>query len=100
MCGHYLEHLEVAGQVCSQGSGSNNVLHSVAVPSFLLTSVVTGATGGACSQTPSGGSPCFPPVSEMTSIVCPCHLQILHLSAQPLPMISGCGVWGSGADDL
>lgn len=35
---------------------------------------VTGATGGAHSQAPGGGSPCLPLVSEMISMVLPCCL--------------------------
>ena len=51
--------MAAAGQVCSQGSESNNGWCLVAVPSlFLQTSEVPGAVGGACSQTPSGGEPC------------------------------------------
>ena len=71
-----MEHLSVApvGQVCSQQSESNNGWCSVAVPSFLPTSEVTEAVGGAYSQTPSGGRPWLPLVSEMTAVVCPCHL--------------------------
>ena len=61
-------------QVFSQGSGSINMWCSVAVPSFLPTSEVTGATDGACSQTPSGGGPCPHLVSEMTALVCSHHL--------------------------
>ena len=60
------------------GSESNNVCYSVAVPSFLLILEVTGATAGACSLTPSGGRPCLPLVSEMTSRICPHCLQILQ----------------------
>ena len=41
---------------------------------LLLTPEVTGAVGGACSQTPSGGRPYLPLVSEMTAMVCPLHL--------------------------
>ena len=58
----------------SQGSESNNRWYLVAVPSFVLTSEVTGATSGACSQTPSGGRPCLPLESEITALVCPCCL--------------------------
>ena len=38
-------------------------------PSFSLTSRITGATGGAWSQTPSGGVPHSTLVSEMISVV-------------------------------
>ena len=41
---------------------------------FLQTSEVTEAAGGACSQTPSDGRPHLLLVSEMTAMVCPCHL--------------------------
>lgn len=63
--------LEAAGQVCSQGSENNNRWRSVAVPSLLLTSEVTGAASGGCSQTPGGGRQCLPLVSEMTALLCP-----------------------------
>ena len=63
----HVEHLAVAAAgcvcvcvcvcVCSQGSESNNKWFSVEVTSSLLTSEVPGATGDACSWTPSGGGP-------------------------------------------
>ena len=72
------EHLAVAaaGQVCSQGSKSNSVWCLVAVPlfSFSPTPEVTGITGGAHSQAPSGGKPCLPLASERTALFCPCYL--------------------------
>ena len=73
VCGHCLERLAVAAAewVCSQGSESKNGWCSVVIPSFLSTSEVTGASGGACSQTPSGGRPHCPLVSEVTPVVCP-----------------------------
>ena len=46
--------------------------------SFLATPEVTGVTGGAHSQAPSGGKPCLPLASEMTNAVCPCHLWIVQ----------------------
>ena len=49
-------------------SESNNGWCSVALPSSLLTSEVTRAAGGTCSQTPSGGGPCLLLVSEMTAV--------------------------------
>ena len=65
-----------SSRVCVfQGSGNNNGWCSVAVPSFLKpTSVMTGAAGGVCSQTLSGGSLHLPLVSELTAVVCPCRL--------------------------
>ena len=69
------EHLAVAAAgwvwVRSQGSESNNTQCSVAVPSFLPTPQVTGAKGGACSQTPSGGGPCPSLQSEIAPVVYP-----------------------------
>ena len=56
------------------GSESNNGWYLVAVPSFLLTSEVNGASGGAYLQTPIGGRPRIPLFSEMTAVVGPCHL--------------------------
>ena len=38
-----------AGEVCLQQGETNNRWWLVAVPSFLLTSKVTGAAGGVCS---------------------------------------------------
>ena len=69
------EHMAMAaaGRVFSQRSESISGLCLVAVP-FLLTSEVTGAADGACSQTPSSGGPCPPLVSEMTVVVCSHHL--------------------------
>ena len=66
-------HLAVgaAGHVCSQGTESSSGWWLIAVPSFLPTSELTGATGGASSQTPSGGWPHLPLVSEMTAVVWP-----------------------------
>ena len=55
-----------AGQVHSQGSESNSGWFLVSVPSSLPTSEVTWATGGAPSQTPSGGGPHPSLVFEMT----------------------------------
>ena len=76
--GHCPDCLAVApaGCVCSQGSKSNSVWCLVAVPSFsfLPTPEVTGVTGGAQSQSLSGGKPCLPLVSEPTAAVCPSHL--------------------------
>ena len=63
--------MATAGWVFFQGSENNNGWCSVAMPSFLPTSEVTGVTGGACSQTPSGGRSCPTLVSEMTAVVCP-----------------------------
>ena len=60
-----------AGRVHSQGSDSNNGWCLVAVPSSVMTSEVTGATGGVCSWTPSGGGPGPPLVSEVTAMVHP-----------------------------
>ena len=39
--------------------------------SFLPTPKVTGVTGGAHSQAPSGGKPRLPLASETTAAVCP-----------------------------
>ena len=58
-------------QVCSQGSESNNGWCSVAVPSFLPTYEVLGVTSGVYSQTPSGGRPFLPLVSEITAVALP-----------------------------
>ena len=41
---------------------------------FFAASEVTGAAGGTCSQTLSGGWSCPPLVSEMTAVVYPRHL--------------------------
>ena len=41
---------------------------------FFPTPEVTGAIGGSHSQTPIGGKPHLPPVSEKTAAFCPCHL--------------------------
>ena len=75
--GHCPEHFEVAtaGRVCSQGSKSNSICFLVIV--FLIFATppeVTGVTGGAHSQAPSGGKPHLSLASEMTTSVCPCHL--------------------------
>ena len=75
--------MEAAGQVYSQGSENNNRWYSVAVPSFLSNSEVTGATGKACSQRPSGGGPQPPLVSEMTAVVCSCCLEITQEALCP-----------------
>ena len=61
-----------------------------AVPSSVPISEVTGAAGGTCSQTPSGGGPCPPLVSKMTAVVHPRCLYCargaaLHLAPQ-LPL--------------
>ena len=55
--GNHLECLAAAdaSQVCSQDSESNTIWCLVAVPFFLPTPEVTGATGGPQSQAPSGG---------------------------------------------
>ena len=42
--------------------------------SFLSTPEVTGVTGGAHSQTPSGDKTCLLLASETTATFCPCHL--------------------------
>ena len=52
--------MAAAGCVHSQGSESNNRWCSVAVPFSAMTPEVTGATGGTCSWTLSGGEPCPP----------------------------------------
>ena len=39
---------------------------------------VNGASSGACSQTPSGGRPCPPVESEITTVVFPHHLQTMQ----------------------
>ena len=59
------------GCVHSQGSESNNGWCSLAMPSCVLTSEVTGATGRACSQTPTDSGACPPLESEMTVVVFP-----------------------------
>ena len=56
-------------------------LHLVAVPSSVLTSEMTGAVGGASSQTPRGGWPHPHLESEMTAVVCPHPL--VHCSQAP-----------------
>ena len=67
---------QLQGGCVPQGSGSNSVWCLVSVPSFsfLPTPEVTGVSDGAHSQTPSGSKPCLPLASEMTTVVCPCHL--------------------------
>ena len=92
--GHSPEHFSVAaaGQVCSQGSESNNVWYLFAVPYvFWLTLKVTGATGGAHSQAPSGGRSHLPLASQITTMVlvldtCRSHKRH-HVSLRPsLPL--------------
>ena len=63
------EHLAVvaAGCVHYQGSESNNRLHLVDMPCSEAFSEITGPTGHACSQTPSGGRPCPLLKSEMAA---------------------------------
>ena len=56
-----------------QGVPSNNGWHPAAVPYSVATPEVTGATGGACSQTASGGGPHPLLESEMVVAVCPHH---------------------------
>ena len=70
------EHLAMAaaGWLYSQGGESNNVCCLVAVPLIFPIPEVTGAAGGAHSQTSSGGKPLIPLASETTAMVCPCHL--------------------------
>ena len=41
------------------------------------------AAGGGCSWTPSGGRPRPHLESEITAVVCPCHLQITHEAPCP-----------------
>ena len=64
---------------------------------FLLTSEVTGATGGASSQTPSSGRPSFTLVSKMTAVVCPCHLWTMQeapcCTSLPLPLAHTRSAW-------
>ena len=79
MVEHYSELLALAavGRVHSQGSEMNSLWCLVAAPSFisfLPTPEVTGITGGAHSQAPCGGKTRLPLASEMTAVVCPCHL--------------------------
>lgn len=57
----------------SQRCESNNSLCFVVVPSSVATPEVTGAIGGACSQTPSSDRLCPPLESEMAVAVYPCH---------------------------
>ena len=63
--GHFPEHLAVAaaGWVCSQGRESNNVVLGCGALPFLLTPVVTEATGGTHSQAPivAGHTSLWPP---------------------------------------
>ena len=63
-----------AGQVCSQGSESNDMWCLFEVLFFLLTPEVTGAAGGAYLHAPSDGKPCLLLASEMTAVVHPFHL--------------------------
>ena len=82
--------MAATGCVSSQGSESNKRWCSVAEPSSLPTSEVTGAAGGACSQTPVGGRPhppcclrrllCFVPTSCRS---CKRHCVVL---SPPLPL--------------
>ena len=60
-----------AGQVSSQGSENNNGSFLVTVPSSVPNSELTGAAGGACSWTPSGGRSGPPLEHEMTVVACP-----------------------------
>ena len=64
----------VSGHVHSQGSESKNGWCSIAVPSSVLTSEVTGASVGICSQNPSGGGIHPSLESEVTVVVCPHNL--------------------------
>ena len=61
--------MAAAGHMHSQGSENNNESCSVAVPSFVPISDVTGAAGHAFSQTPSCAGPHTPLMSEMTAVV-------------------------------
>ena len=74
--GRYRQHPEglavaAAGRVHSQGSESNSGWCSVALPSSMPLSDVTWASGGTCSQTPSGGGPHPPLESVMTVVFAP-----------------------------
>ena len=75
--GHCPENMVVAaaGQVCSQGSKSNNMCCSIPMSFSVVPSEVVGAASGSCSGIPSGGRPRPPPESEITAMVCPCHLR-------------------------
>ena len=66
--------VSVAGCVSSQGSESNNRWCLVTMPSSVVRSEVIGTASDACSWTPSGGEPHPPLESEITVVVCPCHL--------------------------
>ena len=75
VCGHCLARSAVAptGLVCSQGWESNNRWCSVTLPSSVVPLRWLGATGGACSWTPSGGRPHPPLDSEILVVFCPHH---------------------------
>ena len=83
------EHLAVAAAGCMHflGSESNNRWCLVAMPSSLVPSEVVGAASGNCPQTPSGGRPCPPLVSEITAVVCPCHLQTTQEAPHPTQLL-------------
>ena len=83
--GHCPECLAVAaaGRVCSQGSESNNRWCSIAMSFSVVPSEMVEAASYFCSGIPSG-SGLFPPLeSEITTAVCPHHLQTMQEAPCP-----------------
>ena len=61
--------------MCSQGSESNNRWYSITMSSSVVPSEVVGVEGGSYSGISSSSGP-FPPLeSEITAVICPCHLR-------------------------
>ena len=67
----------------------------VAIPSFVLNSEVTGATGRTCSQAPSGGEPEPPLESEETVVVCPSPYCLAHTGVKKCLPIHSPTLWES-----
>ena len=92
--GHCPECLVVAaaGQVCSQGSQSNNRWCCVTMSFSVVSSEVVGAANDFCSSILRGSGPRPPLESEITVVVCPHHLQamqeaphVTHSTLHPCP---------------
>ena len=72
-----------AEQVCSQGSKSNSRWYFIAMSSSVVPSEVIGAASGSCSGIPISSEPHSPLESEITVVVCPCHMQIMQEAPHP-----------------
>ena len=79
---HCPEYLAVAsaGRVYSQGSKGNNRWCSVTMSFSVVPSEVVGAASDFCSGIPSVARPWPHLESEITAVVCPCHLQVTQES--------------------